>query len=52
MAIRIELRRRALLQGALGSLLAVLVGPRWSRRGPRAPGNAAAPTPIVWIGHC
>lgn len=52
MAIRIELHRRALLQGALGSLLAALVGPYLRRRSPRAAGDAAAPTPILWIGHC
>ena len=52
MAIRIELPRRALLQGALGSLLAALVGPRLRRRSSCAQGDPAASTPIVWIGHC
>jgi len=55
MAIRIELRRRALLRGALGSLLAALLGPRLTRRAPRATreaaGDRSTPTAILWIGH-
>lgn len=55
MAIRIELRRRALLQGALWSVLAALLGPRLKGRAPRAARDAAGdrstPTPILWVGH-